>query len=157
MSEIPEELVRTILRAGEINPFWRLLGIRIDEIRKGYCKGHVEINDQHKQLAGLVHGGVHASLADSLAWIAVVTHYAPKAVNAVTVELKINYLRPVSEGTLWSTAEVIYGGRSVAVIDSNIYNGNKLVGKSLITYQVRFEDTDLESFIKKAIAKWINH
>jgi acyl-coenzyme A thioesterase PaaI-like protein len=92
MEDVPDALVHAILEASELNPYWRLLGIRIDEVRRGYCRGHVVINDSHKQLAGLVHGGIHVSIADSLTWVAVFTYYAPRAVSAVTVELKVNYL-----------------------------------------------------------------
>src|SRR5579875_2552828 len=47
--------------------FDRLYGLQIIEIGDGEVRGRVDVSDQIKQPAGLVHGGVYAAMAESLA------------------------------------------------------------------------------------------
>jgi 1,4-dihydroxy-2-naphthoyl-CoA hydrolase len=60
---LPEPLAAGGLAAG----FVRLIGLEFDEVGPARVTGHLEVGEEHLQPYGLVHGGVYASMAESLA------------------------------------------------------------------------------------------
>ena len=127
------ELERLIHR-GENCPFYRLLSMKIEEVRENYARLSIQIDKKHIQLLNTVHGGVMASLADSAAAWAI---FGANGLNgaAVTVEMKINFLKPVKSGKLVAEARNIHKGSRILVSDVEVKNGKgDLIAKSLITY-----------------------
>ncbi|MCS4301147.1 PaaI family thioesterase [Chryseobacterium sp. BIGb0232] len=74
--------------------------------------------------AGMFNGAMIASLVDVSAGYAAVSHY-PEDCYVVTVELKVNYLRPAMGDALVSKAYVIKGGSKISVIRVEIYVQNE--------------------------------
>lgn len=127
------ELERLIHR-GENCPFYRLLNMKIEEVRENYARLSIKIDKKHIQLLNTVHGGVIASLADSAAAWAI---FGSNGLNGVpvTVEMKINFLKPVKSGKLVAEARNIHEGSRIFVSDVEVKNGKgDLIAKSLITY-----------------------
>ena len=60
--EMREKLMGEI---GRNDKFIELIGIRIVELDEGYCKGELEVTDQHMNPLGTVHGGCLYTLADT--------------------------------------------------------------------------------------------
>jgi uncharacterized protein (TIGR00369 family) len=87
---------------------------------------------------GRVHGGIIASLADTVMGAAAATIGFEEVYR--TVEAKINYLAPVFEEVeLMAEGRVVHPGRSLAVVEANLFNDyGKLVARSMGTY---FNDT----------------
>lgn len=131
-----------LIEQGEESPFYKLLGIRIEEVREDYARLSIEVCEKHIQLLKTVHGGVTASLADSAAAWAAFGSTNPKSV-PVTVEMKINFLKPVSSGKLVAEARNIHKGSRILVSDVEVRdNSGDLVAKSLITYYLLKTDMD---------------
>lgn len=65
--EVHEKLMGEI---GRNDKFIELMGIRIVEVDEGYCKGELEVTDQHMNPLGTVHGGCLYTLADTVAGFA---------------------------------------------------------------------------------------
>jgi len=127
------EMERLIHR-GENCPFYRLLNMKIEEVRENYARLSIKIDRKHIQLLNTVHGGVIASLADSAAAWAIC---GSNGLNGapVTVEMKINFLKPVKSGKLVAEARNIHEGSRIFVSDVEIKNGEgDLIAKSLLTY-----------------------
>ncbi|MDH5375591.1 MAG: PaaI family thioesterase [Candidatus Bathyarchaeota archaeon] len=127
------ELERLIHR-GENCPFYRLLNMKIEEVRENYARLSIKIDKKHIQLLNTVHGGVIASLADSAAASAI---FGSNGLNGapVTVEMKINFLKPVESGKLVAEARNIHEGSRIFVSDVEVKNGKgNLIAKSLLTY-----------------------
>lgn len=87
--------------------------------------------------AGMFNGAMIASLVDVSSGYAAVSHYEDDCY-VVTVELKVNYLRPAIGNALLSKAYVIKGGRKISVIRTEIYtinddNKESHVATSLVT------------------------
>lgn len=94
----------------------------------------VIIDKKHIQFLETVHGGVVASLADSAAAWAVYGSDNLKGI-PVTVEMKINFLKPVKSGKLIAEARNVHGGSRIFVVDVEVKNDKGiLVAKSLVTY-----------------------
>jgi len=126
--------LETLIKRGENSPFYQLLSIKIEEVRDNYARLSIKIEKKHIQFLETVHGGVIASLADSAAAWAVYGSSNLKGI-PVTVEMKINFLKPVKSGKLVAEARNIHGGSRIFVSDVEVKNGKgNLVAKSLVTY-----------------------
>jgi uncharacterized protein (TIGR00369 family) len=92
------------------------------------------VKPQHKQIHGVVHGGVLATVADTVAAIAAYTT-VPRDTEIATVELKINFLEAVSGGKIKAEGRVLRTGRNFIVTECEIFNEKgTLVAKALLTF-----------------------
>lgn len=99
-------------------PFSRLLSAELCEFAPGHAVLAVPITDALKQQHGYVHGGVLSYLADNA------LTFAGGSVlgDSLTVEFKVNYLRPAKgEGRLVAVGDVIGHGRSQAVVRCDVF------------------------------------
>ncbi len=120
----------------EINgcPYYRLLGMEIQAMGDGYARLTMPVEEKLIQIYGTVHGGATASLADSAVAIALISTSAEDE-RAFTVELKLNFLAPVTEGLLTAEARLFHRGRSIAAGDVEVRNSQgRLVAKGIATY-----------------------
>ena len=110
------------------------LGFDVEAVEKGRAIFQLDVLPHHKQLHGVVHGGILAALADTTAAIAAYTT-VPKGTEIATVELKINYLEPVPGGRIKADARVLRTGRNFVVTECEIFNENgSLAAKALLTF-----------------------
>jgi uncharacterized protein (TIGR00369 family) len=93
--------------------FVRDLDIRLDKFAEGICETSMVVQERMRQQHGFVHGGVIATLADHTAGGAARSVSGEKDV--LTVEFKINYLRPAVGDHLRCTATVLRAGKTVIV------------------------------------------
>jgi 1,4-dihydroxy-2-naphthoyl-CoA hydrolase len=99
-----------------------LYGLVIDsvDLDAGEVHAHVDVEDHHKQPAGLVHGGVLASIAESTAsmgtWWAV--HADGKSAQGLSNHT--SFLRPVLGGRINARAQVRHRGRTTWVWEVEI-------------------------------------
>ena len=97
-----------------------LYGLVVDEMGDGLVRAHVDVTDNHKQPAGLVHGGVFASIAESIAstgtWLAV----QEDGRSAQGLSNQTSFLRPILEGTVHATARARHRGRTTWVWEVEI-------------------------------------
>jgi uncharacterized protein (TIGR00369 family) len=95
--------------------FDRVYGLVMTEVADGLVRGEVAVRDELKQPAGLIHGGVYAALAESLAstgtWIAV----ASGGNVAQGLSNQTSFLRPVLDGTIHALARARHRGRTTWV------------------------------------------
>jgi uncharacterized protein (TIGR00369 family) len=101
------------------SPFHRGLGMRIDRVDEGSVTISMDAGEQHGNLAGQVHGGVLATLADTAAGLAVKT-VIPAGSGHVTATLDVQYLRAASPGPLRAEGRVIRAGRRLAFVASDV-------------------------------------
>ena len=114
-------------------PFWDLLGIEIAEMRPGYGKLIMRTEEKLTNPYGYTHGGVLSTLADSAAAVAIAGIAHAEGKRFVTVEMKINFLNPVTGGIIEAEARILREGRVVPA-EVDIYNEDKLVAKAIATY-----------------------
>lgn len=83
---------------------------------------------------GAIHGGVLASVADEVAWHAIL-HQAGEPVRMTTTELKVNYLRPVVGKQLTARGIVLKLGRFLMVTRIEIHDERRrLAAHATVTY-----------------------
>lgn len=127
-----------LMRVVEVlSPYWALLGMHVDSVGRDCAVGHIDIETKHLQILGTVHGGVHAALADAMAWVAILGHYYPDYVHAVTINLTTRYLKPISKGRLYAAAKLIHVREPLATINVKLNNeNNELIATATTTYWV---------------------
>jgi uncharacterized protein (TIGR00369 family) len=113
----------------------RDLGFEIVSANRKRTIMQLRILDRHKQIQGMVHGGVVAALADSAGGMASYMA-AEKGSRVVTLELKINYLEGAQGRMLIAEAKIIRLGKHTSVVDCELRDDTKLVAKALTTYFV---------------------
>jgi uncharacterized protein (TIGR00369 family) len=102
--------------------FIRDLGIRLDKVSEGVCETSLVVQERLLQQHGFIHGGVIATMADHTAGGAARSVSGNKDV--LTIEFKINYLRPAMGDRLHCVATVLRCGKTVIVAEALVYASN---------------------------------
>ena len=118
--------------------FDRLYGLELLEINDGLVRGQVAVRDEIKQPAGLVHGGIYAAVAESLATTGTAVVVMPKGNMAMGLSNQTSFLRPATEGTIHAEARARHRGRTTWVWEVEITNdAGKLCALTRVTVAVR--------------------
>lgn len=112
------ELMRKVLKTV---PFAQFLGIELVSASAGAATLRLVIRPDLTQNQGLLHGGAMASLIDTTTAFAIVSQLA-KPEKFTTVDLTINYLRPVTAGTITCQARVIRAGRRLLTLSAEVHD-----------------------------------
>ncbi|MEU7860012.1 PaaI family thioesterase [Nonomuraea sp. NPDC049141] len=113
----------------------RLLGMRFDEVEHGRIVISLDTRPDFANPLGTVHGGIAATLLDSVMGCAVHTTL-PAGVGYTTLELKVNYIRAAHTGgqTLTAEGNVIHAGRRTATAEGKVLDDQgKLVAHATTT------------------------
>jgi 1,4-dihydroxy-2-naphthoyl-CoA hydrolase len=102
---------------GAIHGFDRLYGLELLSVSDTEVTGRVPVREELKQPAGLVHGGVYASIAESLASLATHVAVAPQGEMAMGLSNSTSFLRPVTEGVVNAVGRRLHRGRTTWVWD----------------------------------------
>jgi len=113
MSQTEENPVDLAERARSI-PFLCQLGLELLGHRPGWAKMRIHIRPEHLNYLKTLHGGVICSLIDSVAYFAL-RPLLSQDFPLPTLEMKVNFLRPVREGWILAEAESLHAGRRVMV------------------------------------------
>src|SRR3954454_10266451 len=81
-----------------------LIGLVIDEASRDEVHAHVAVRDDLKQPMGLVHGGVFASIAESITSAATWMAVSSDGLSAQGLSNQTSFLRPITEGTIHAVA-----------------------------------------------------
>jgi 1,4-dihydroxy-2-naphthoyl-CoA hydrolase len=100
-----------------VRGFDRLYGLELLGYSDGEVSAQVRVRDEIKQPAGLVHGGVYASIAESMTSMATALAVMPGGNTAMGLSNSTSFLRPVTEGVVHARASVIHRGRTTWVWD----------------------------------------
>jgi len=116
-------------------PITTLVGFRLTEVEEGRVAFECEPGEHHYNPIGSVHGGVAATLLDSAMGCAINT-LLPIGTSYTTLEIKVNYLRPMTKdtGTVRAGGWVISVGEHVAVAEGRIVDaGGRLYASATTT------------------------
>jgi 1,4-dihydroxy-2-naphthoyl-CoA hydrolase len=92
-------------------------GLEFVEFADTEVHAQVRVRDEIKQPLGLVHGGLYASLAESMTSLATAAAVMSDGKTAVGMSNSTSFLRPITEGTVHARAERLHGGRTTWVWD----------------------------------------
>ena len=103
--------------AASVRGFDRLYGLELLDCSDTEVAAQVRVREELKQPAGLVHGGVYASIAESMASLATALAVMGEGSTAMGLSNSTSFLRPVTEGTIHAKATRLHRGRTTWVWD----------------------------------------
>ena len=115
--------------------FLKFIGGELLDLGDGYCQLGFDVMPHHKQHFGVVHGGAIATLADHCGWYAAVSTLE-KNFSAVTIEIKINYLKPARDEVLKAEARVVNKSKKSIFTTIEVFSKDTLVAYATGTYHV---------------------
>jgi uncharacterized protein (TIGR00369 family) len=95
--------------------FDALMGLEVVEMDEERVRAQVVVRDELKQALGLVHGGVFASIAESITSMATALAVVPEGRTAQGLSNQTSFLRPILGGTIHADARRRHRGRSTWV------------------------------------------
>jgi uncharacterized protein (TIGR00369 family) len=117
-------------------PIARLIGFEAKDIADGRATVVLAAGPQHANPMGTLHGGILCDIADAAMGIAFASTLAPKE-SFTTLELKINFFRPVWEAQLRAEGTVVRRGQTIGYVECTITDEeNRLVAKAASTCMV---------------------
>ena len=131
-------MTRQTDRIYEASPFGRLWGLEIEEAGEELVRGRVSVDERVTQPFGVVHGGVHASIAEELASLGTNIGVWDEGNLALGLSNNSSFLRPLSAGTIHAVARRRHRGRTTWIWDVELTDDDgRLCAISRITLAVR--------------------
>ena len=118
-----------------IHPYADLIGLEIEEHEDGHCTCSLTVTEKLYNPHRVVHGAVLYALADTGMGAALYPSLDSDEICA-TVEIKINYYRPVTSGKIRCLTETVHRGKRVANLESSLYANERLVAKANGSYSI---------------------
>ncbi len=95
----------------------RLYGLRFVSVSDEEVRAEVDVRPEIKQPMGLVHGGLYASLAESMTSLATAVAAMSEGKVATGMSNNTSFLRPILDGTVHARASRLHRGRTTWVWD----------------------------------------
>ena len=111
--------IQSVLRGETIIPVAQLVGFKAIKVEGGRSQLELEAGPQHANPMGTLHGGILCDLADAAMGMAHASLLA-EGETFTTLELKINFLRPVWNARLQATGKVVQRGRTVGLVECDV-------------------------------------
>ncbi len=100
-------------------PISKLIGFHMVAYEHGRAVFEMEAGPQHHNPMGTLHGGVLCDIADAAMGTAMVTTLKENE-SFTTLELKINFLKPIWRGKLVATGKVIKRGKTIGMMECDV-------------------------------------
>ena len=100
-------------------PVARLVGFALAEVTPGRAVFEMEAGPQHSNPMGTLHGGILCDIADAAMGIAYASTLE-EGESFTTLELKINFLKPVRKARLRAEGHVVKRGKTVGLVECDV-------------------------------------
>ena len=121
-----------------VQGFDALYGLEVLEVTEELVRAQVAVRDELRQPFGLVHGGVLASIAETLASLGTLAVVVPLGNAAMGSSNHTSFLRPILEGTIHARALRRHRGRTTWIWDVEITDdADRLCALTRMTIAVR--------------------
>ena len=119
--------------AGKVKYFHKFVGDEVVEFHEDGATMRLPLREHHLNAAGVVHGGVTFTLADSALGYGISRATGKPC---TTVEMKINYLEPAAGGVLVARSRILRKGRRLVVARAEVHCGDAQVAEVLSTFAI---------------------
>jgi uncharacterized protein (TIGR00369 family) len=110
-------------------PVAKLVGFAMTEVEPGRAVFEMDAGPQHASPLGSVHGGIICDLVDGAMGVSHAS-LLEEGETFTTLELKINFMKPVWSGHLRAEGKVIKQGRTIGLVEGRVTDGSG----SLVAY-----------------------
>jgi len=133
-AEESREAVKQVQERLNNSPATRDLAFEVVQVDRGRATFQMKVSERHRQVHNVVHGGILATLADTVAAVAAYSAL-PRGTAIATIEMNINFLEAIPGGVVRAEARVLRVGRNFVVTECEIWNEEGLLAaKSLLTF-----------------------
>jgi 1,4-dihydroxy-2-naphthoyl-CoA hydrolase len=134
MTVVDEQLTEAMRK---LVPFAAALGVEVITNRPDEVRARVEWMPERCTTAGVLHGGVIMSLADTTGATCAFQNLPDGAAGTTTIESKTNFLRAVRAGHAEAVSRPLHAGRTVVVVETDVTDADgRPVAKVLQTQAV---------------------
>lgn len=160
MKKLNPDHVAAVIAAINQAPYFKLLSMPLKQMGTGFALAEIEITKKHLNPFGGIHGGVYASVIDTVAYWSVYCELEEN-VGMISIDLKIDFLGPISEGLMRVEGRSIKIGKTMCLGEATAKdeNGRWLAhgtSKMMITKGLQtIEDALNFSGVKKLPPKFI--
>ena len=120
-----------------VGPFADLLGVRRAAMADGRSRFDLAVRAEHMNPHGVIHGGVVYALVDYAMGGALTSRLTPGE-RCATIEIKINYLAPVTAGQIVADARVVARTTRIGVLDARVHDdGDRLIAVATGTFFIQ--------------------
>lgn len=117
------------------HPYADLIGLQMTEQRAGFSRCVLSAENKHLNPHKVVHGAILYAMADTGMGAALYPTLAPGEICA-TIQITMNYFRPVHTGLISCTTEVVNRGRTLANLESRLFVDDLLVASANGNYAI---------------------
>jgi uncharacterized protein (TIGR00369 family) len=121
MVSLNQDHVQAVIKAINQGPFFNHLSMTVKEMGIGYSIVEMNVGNEHLNPFGGIHGGAYASAIDTAAYWAAYCELEEK-VGLISIDLKIDYLAPISEGLMIVKERSIKIGKSMCLAEATATN-----------------------------------
>jgi uncharacterized protein (TIGR00369 family) len=109
------------IASGEIEqpPVAKLIGFKLESISEGTSVMTLEADQRHANPMGTLHGGILCDISDAAMGIAYASLLG-EGESFTTLELKINFLKPIWKASLRAKAKVVRAGKTIGLVECTI-------------------------------------
>jgi acyl-CoA thioesterase len=140
MGDLVDDNVRHARDWAEAAPFYRTLGIAVEDVAPGRVRLRLDVDERHMNGDGIVHGGVPPALADAAMGSAARTLHGERA-QMLTAESNMRYLRAIEGGAIVAEARIVKSGRRVAFVEVDVTDAlGELVARGAATFVIQMKE-----------------
>ncbi len=121
MQKVNPAYVEALQEVVKKSPYPSHMRMTLDQIEIDRAAVVIKLAKCHLQPYGIVHGGVISTLIDTATFWAAFLRL-PEKDGLVNVDLKLNYLQSVIEGTLKARGTCVRPGRSICYSEASVYD-----------------------------------
>ena len=131
MNSLNPSFAEDVARSFAQQPIMNLIGARLSLVEPGLVEITLPYRGDLTQQHGYLHAGVITTIADSACGYAAFT-LMPAGSNVLSVEFKVNLLRPAQGKEFVTRAEVIKAGRTLTVVRADVFGVDDNAGRELV-------------------------
>ncbi len=120
MTQVPQDILDIV--NARLSGFNETLGLRFTRARPKEFEAELTVDDRHRQPYGLVHGGVYASMVETVCSVGAAVGVFYEGKTAVGLDNSTSFLHAVREGVLRCNATPVYQGRRTQVWEARIFD-----------------------------------
>jgi uncharacterized protein (TIGR00369 family) len=117
MATLNPDHVQAVIAAINQGPYFKHLSMPVKEMGIGYSIVELKVGNEHLNPFGGIHGGAYASVIDTAAYWATYCELG-EGVGLISIDLKIDYLAPISSGVITTKGRSIKIGKSMCLAEA---------------------------------------
>lgn len=141
--------LQELYRLADGSHFAQNMNIRLVEIADKTAKVEIDFEDKHCNLLMNIHGGVYASILDTVTWWAIYSEI-PANIGYTTIDLNVNDFAMHKKGKLYGEGKAIRVGRSIAIAEGYVKDENgKILAYGTSKFMILNEQASIEAALER--------